>query len=568
MNDSTSQHISSLEEQTRQLQARLEAVIAERDAIAAERDAAARERDRAFAERDRLRKSYELVKEHYYLLKHRLTVAKAERVDTAQLELEFAETKAQLDKLVEELGGATPDPEPPEPKKKRPPKGRRNLSEQDDIPLERIELDDPALEGRAERIGFEESWYLGYRRGGRVRIVVARVKYKVEGEEVTYSTAEKPKTLLRRGLLAPSLIAHILVAKYCYGLPFHRQVELLRNEGLALDDGTMCRYAEYIGASLSPIVDACAKEAMESAFCLSTDATGIAIQPVKDKKQRKRQACARGHFFVVLADQDHVFFEYRRKQNSDVICEMFRGFKGYIQADAHSVYNALFRGEARSSPEDKAPNEVGCWSHCRTKFWESATVAKEPIALEALLRIRKLFELEEQWQKLPPARRLEMRQRVASVLVDSFFDWVTARFEEVQGTRGLLRSACGYAVRQKDALRRYLEDGRLKITNNHSERALRPIAVGRKAWLFCGSDDHAASAAILFSLIASCRLHHLDPEAYLTEVIRVMPYWPKERYLELAPKYWRDTRARLDPTQLAREFGPIDIPAPEPPPST
>jgi hypothetical protein len=297
---------------------------------------------------------------------------------------------------------------------------------------------------------------------------------------------------------------------------------------------------------------------------LSTDATGIAIQPVKDNdKPRSRQACSRGHFFVVLADQDHIFFEYQRKQNSDVICDMFRGFQGYIQADAHSVYNALFRGEARSGPEEKAPVEVGCWSHCRTKFWEAATATKEPVALEALLRIRKLFELEDKWQKLPPARRLEMRQQVASKLVDAFFEWVTARFDEVKFTRGLLRTACGYAVRQKDALRRYLTDGRLKITNNHSERALRAIAVGRKAWLFCGSDDHATSAANLLSLVASCKLHRLDPEAYLAEVIRVMPYWPRERYIELAPKYWSETRARLSSTQLALEFGPLDIPSAE-----
>ena len=554
MNESPVGTGSSLEEQVATLRAQLAATTAERDAAAAKLDAVT-------AERDKLKQSYERLKEHYYLLKHRLFVAKAERVDTRQLELEFAETGAQLDKLLEQLGGAAPDP--PEPKKKKPPKGRRNLSQADDMPLERIEIDDPTLEGRAERIGFEESWYLGYRRGGRVRIVVARVKYKVrDGDEQRFTVAEKPKTLLRRGLLAPSLNAHILVAKYCYGMPFHRQVALLGHEGVDIDDGTMCRYAEHIGASLAPIVEACAAEAKTTAFCLSTDATGVAIQPVKDDKQRKRQACKRGHFFVVLADQDHVFFEYQPKQNSDVICEMFRGFTGYIQADAHAVYNALFRGEARSSPEEGVPDEVGCWSHCRRKFWESATAAKEPVALEALLRMRKLFQLEEKWAKLPPSRRGKMREQIASKLVDAFFEWVTVRNDEVKHTRGLLRSACGYAVRQEQALRCYLKDGRLKMTNNHSEGALRPIAVGRNGWLFFGSDDHAKSAAVLFSLIASCKLHGLDPEAYFTEVIRVMPYWPSERYLELGPKYWRQTRDRLDSKQLEQEFGPLSVPEP------
>jgi transposase len=101
------------------------------------------------------------------------------------------------------------------------------------------------------------------------------------------------------------------------------------------------------------------------------------------------------------------------------------------------------------------------------------------------------------------------------------------------------------------------------MDNNAAERGLRPIAVGRKNWLFCGSDDHAQAAANLFSLIASAKLHRLDPELYLAELIRVMPLWPRDRYLELAPKYWKVTRERLDPPQLAAEFGPLTIPPPE-----
>lgn len=429
----------SLEQELVALRARLAEVATERDVAVAERDAAVAERAQLISERDKLRQAYERLKEQHFLLKHRIEVAKAERIDSRQLELEFAETKAQLDKLVELLGGQEPaDDEPPPVKKKRKPSGRRNLADAEHLPVERIELPDPVLEGNAERNGFEESWYLGRRRGGPIRIVVARVKYRLPGDEQTaekqFAVAPKPQTLMRRGLLAPSLIAYILVSKYCFGLPFHRLVSLLGNEGLELDDGTMCRYAEHIGASLGPIVDACAEEAKRTAFCLSTDATGVAIQPLKnDNKQR--QPCRKGHFFVVLADQDHVFFEYRSKQNGEIICEMFRGFSGYIQADAHAVHNALFRGEARSSPDEKAPDEVGCWSHCRTKFWEAATAAKEPVACEALLRIRKLFELEEAWVKLPPARRLQRRQQVASKLVDGFFEWVEARHDEVKCRR-------------------------------------------------------------------------------------------------------------------------------------
>jgi transposase len=178
-----------------------------------------------------------------------------------------------------------------------------------------------------ERIGFEESCRLGYRRGGPVRIVVARATYKIVDDTGKESlvTVDKPKELFRRGLLAPSLIAHILVAKYRFGIPFFRLSKMLSCEGLELDDSTTCRYAEDAGATLGVIVDACAAEAKKTAFCLATDATGVSIQP-EPLATGARQPCKKGHFFVILADKDHVFFEYKKKHTSDAVCDLFRGF--------------------------------------------------------------------------------------------------------------------------------------------------------------------------------------------------------------------------------------------------
>ena len=433
-----------------------------------------------------------------------------------------------------------------------------------------MELLDPSLEGHAERTGFEVSYRLAHRRGGPVRIVVARATYKVEkpvadaddDDEPVFElvTVKKPKELFERGLLAPSMIAHVVVQKFRWGLPFHRQALMLAAQGTKLDDGTMCRYAEDAGATLGCIVDACRKEANKS-FCLSTDATGVCIQP-QPRGDGRRQACRKGHFFVVLADHDYVFFEYQPKHTSAAVCEMFRGFSGYIQADAHAIYDAIFRGEARAGPEDTPPLEVGCWSHCRRKVWEAAVVTKDSASCEALLRIRKLFDLEETWAHLPPSQRHARRQLVSRPLVDEFFAWAAEQYARVKDTRGLVATAFGYAVRQQAPLRRFLDDGRLPLTNNHSERALRGIASGRRAWLFCGSDDHASAAANLLSLIASCELHRLDPELYLAEVIHVLPYWPRDRYLELAPKYWAATRARLLEAELALPLGHVTVPPP------
>jgi len=528
------------------------------------------------AERDKLRRAYEQLKEQLELLRRRIYQAKAERIDVTQLEIEFAEVKKEVDALATRIGDvetSVPEDAPPPgspPAKTRPkPTGRRNLAAED-MPEERVEILDPALEGVAERIGFEESFKLKKRRGGPVRMVVARAIYKVAcaggaadaTPAATVVTAAMPRELFPRGLLAPSMIAHIVVRKYRWGLPFHRLALMLAADGIKLDDGTMCRYAEDLGATLGCIVDAAAKEARETAFCLSTDATGVCIQPVPTGR---RQPCRKGHFFVVLADKDHVFFEYQPKHTSAAVCEMFRGFSGYIQADAHAVYDAVFRGEARGDPEGPAPQEVGCWSHARRKVWEAAVVTKDAGAREALLRMHKLFELEGSWATLPPSQRHARRQAVSRPLVDAFFTWAAEQYARVKDTRGLVATAFGYAVRQESGLRRFLDDGRLPMTNNHSERALRGIAVGRRSWMFFGSDDHASAAANLFSLIASCELHGLDPETYLAEIIHVLPYWPRSRYLELAPRYWAAARARIPERELAVEIGTITVPPPPPP---
>jgi transposase len=539
-------------------------------------------------ERDQLRQAYEQLRLELELLKRRIFVAKAERVDTAKLEAEFAGKLAALDQMGDKLQQVLDQtPPPPHKPKGNKPTGRRDLRKAT-LPEQRIELPDPKMEalcqsGQAERIGFEESCKLAWQRGGHVRLVVARVKYR-QLEQVPQttttttpiptapppplSTAPMPKETLSRCLAAPSLLAHILVDKYCDGLPLHRIQDRFARDGVPLDRGTMSRWAEEAGATFgATVVAAARKEALSTALCLATDATGICVQPIPTGK---RQPCRRGHFFVQIADQDHVFFEYTPKETSKVVGEMFRGFSGYVQADAKSVYDLLFTPLAerqKKLPDDGALDlgerqEVGCWSHARRRFWEAAT-AKSEVAREGLVRIGRLFDLEDKWRGRAPEQIHRLRNEFLRPHLDAFFDWATGEYDKVRTQRGLLRSALGYALRQRAALVRLLDDGRLVMDNNRSERQLRRVAVGRKAWLFCGSDDHATAAGHILSLIASARLHGLDPEAYLRDLFRVLAHWPRDRYLELAPKYWVHTRARLDPAQLLAEIGPLTIPQPQ-----
>lgn len=530
-----------------------------------------------------LESSHERLRLELELLKRRLFIAKAERVDTTQLEMEFAETLRKLDALGGalladdgETEAAPPPPGSGPPKSKPTPTGRRDLTK---LPIEevRIELSDPVLEdlvtrGLAERIGCEESATLTYQRGGLRRCVTARFKYQVKtpSGETTVETTPMPPRTFPRLLAAPSLLAHIIMQKFGAGMPLFRLEDQFRRDGCPIDRGTMCRWVEDAGATCgATVVHAMRAEALAASFCIATDATGVLVQPIRTH-EKVRQPCRRGHYFVLVADAGHVLFEYTPKETSQAVRELFRGFSGYLQADAKSVYDILFRAAdppPAAGGDDGGCIEVACHAHLRRKFWEAA-LAKSAVAREGLARISRIFELEASWRGRAPAEIHRLRAAHLRPHADAFFAWAALEHDKVRHQRGLLRSALGYAIRQKDALLRVFDDGRLLLDNNRSERALRgTVATGRKAWLFVGSDDHGQSAAHIFSLVSSCRHHRLDPEAYLRDLFRVLGHWPRDRYLELAPKFWAATRARLEPRELAMEFGPLTVPPPIGPPA-
>jgi transposase len=551
--------------------AQLEAALAVEKALTAELE----------RERDALTKSHERLRLELELLRKRMFVAKAERVDTTQLALEFAaklkaveEAAGTMDMLAAKRGEEVPSGGGESKLSKRKPSGRRKLS---DIPLDerRVEITDPLFEklvdeGKATRIGHEESYKLAWQRGGFRRLVIAKTKYRTvavdENGDAELETAQAPKELISRCLAATSLLAYLLIAKYFEGLPLFRLEQRLARDGVPIDRGTICRWMEHLGATFgATVIEAMRREALRTAFCISTDATGIAVQPARSEDRTERHPCRRGHYFVQIADRDAVFFEYTPQENSTSVAQMFAGFSGYVQADAKNVFDVLFElPEEDDTDTVDIRHEVACWSHARRKFWE-ATVAKSAVAREGLARISRIFELDGMWASLAPEARKRMRDNHLRPHVDAFFAWAEMEFEKVRQQRGLLRSAFGYALRQHEALCRFFDDGRLALDNNRSERALRAVAVGRKSWLFVGSDDHAVATGHLFTLVATARLHRLDPEAYIRDLIRVLPHWPNDRYIELAPKYWLATRARLVASEIEAELGALTIPAPIPP---
>ncbi|MEY4551620.1 MAG: hypothetical protein RL685_7815 [Pseudomonadota bacterium] len=534
-------------------------------------------------ERDRLRASHERLRQELELFKRRLFIAKAERADTRQLELEYAQKLRELDQLAGTLGMAkTPvvvedDAPASDGKRRGKRKGNRGTGRRDlrALPLEeeRIVISDPHLEalveqGKVVRHGLEETCKLAHKRGGKRRVVIARVRYKTvdAAGDTDVITTTMPEQMLPGAIAAPSLVANVIMENIGKGMPLFRIEDDSARNGLPLDRGSLSRWKKTVGDRLTrSVVQAMRQHAVATAFCIATDATSICVQPIPN--DRTRQPCKKGHFLVQIADRDHILFDYLERETSDAIYARFRGFTGYGQADAKSVFNLLFADEAtlKASQHDVEHDgcervEVGCWYHARRRFWEAA-VAKNPVGREGLMRIGRIFELDESWKKKPPSEIKHLRTTYLRPHMLAFFSWLEQQRPEFKDQRGLVRTALEYAHNHCDALLRFFDDGRLVLTNNGAERAFKSVATGRKAWLFCGSDDHAKSTAALFSLVSSARLHRIDPEEYLRCLIRLVPLWPVERMLELSPLFWSQTRARLDAEALAAEFGPIAIPA-------
>lgn len=499
--------------------------------------------------------------------KRKLFGTKSERGGTSELQLrlgglldEQATLQKQLDALLAKNAATpaaepAPPPVPPEPRPK--PKGRRDLSVST-LPVVEVKFEDAKLAAQGKLIGFEPSRELMFVRGSFKILLKLTAKYELPSASgTTVLGVEAPKKLLPRTMMHTSLLAHVASQKFALGVPHYRLEQHMTGQGLDLDRSTMCRGVDELGNTLgATVVHAMFRDAMENSSVLSTDATGAAIQP-GPRDGGPKQACNKGHFFTIVSDCDHVLFAYVPKHTQEAVAKLFFGYRGFLQSDASSVYNILDHGAPNES--DQTVTLVGCWAHCRRYFFEAA-ICKYATGVEGLTRIRAMYAEDNKLKKLPPGQRKLLRDQFVLPLMDEFFAWVHTAARLTPG-RNLATKALGYTLNQEQELRRVLLDGRLPMDNTRSERALRKIVVGRKNWMFYGSDTHAEGAAALFTLIASCRLHKLDPEAYLDEVARVLPYWPRKRYLELAPKSWAATRAKLDAEELEKPIGVITVPS-------
>lgn len=492
-------------------------------------------------ERDRYRKLYLEALERCRMLERGLIGQKSERLpaNESQLALQV------LGELLDARNAPTQEPEiPPEPKvqhipahERRPPTGRQVLPEH--LPRVEIEVlpDEVQREGldAFERIGEEVSEVLERRPASMVVLRIRRPKFvrkeRERNAETKVMTALPIDLPIERGLAGPGLLADTIVRRWGDHLPTNRLEKIYAREGVHLARSTICGWHDRLAELVRPLIDAMWADAMASPY-LCTDATGVLVQA--------SERCRRSHFWVVVAPERHVLFRFTPKHNKDAVQGILGQYSGYLVADAHSVYDHLYASGNVA--------EVACWAHTRRYFFK--TISSEPErAREALALIGQLFRIERDLVGKTSKQRKRIRQAKSKPIVESFFRWC-----ENQATRALddtpLAKGLGYTLNQRSALMRFLDDGRLPLDNNISERELRREAVGRKNWLFVGNDDAGEINATFVTLIASCQLHGIEPWAYLRDLLCVLPRWPHSRVLELAPLYWRETLEKEDAQQL------------------
>ena len=335
--------------------------------------------------------------------------------------------------------------------------------------------------------------------------------------------AAKPPQPIDKGLPGPGLLAQVITSKYGDHTPLYRQEDILARHGVTLSRATLCGWMARAAERLTPLYELMI-ERVQSSKIIWTDDTTV---PVWDPTL---PATRTGRFWVYIGDDRNPFctYDFTPRHTRDGPERFLSNFRGYLQADAFTGYDRLCAG----------PDviRVACWAHARRKFYECRTTAPV-LAHEALARIRQLYRIETGCRALPADERQAIRERDAVPLLEAFEAWLDEQSRQVL-PKSPLGKAIAYARNQWPDLQTYTRDGALSIDNNLAERTLRAQAIGRKNYLFVGSDRGGRTAAILYSVVGSCTRLDGDPFAYLKDVLERLPTQPAERLGELLPDAW------------------------------
>jgi transposase len=381
--------------------------------------------------------------------------------------------------------------------------------------------------------------------------VIQHVREKVSCRDCeTISQAPAPFHVIPRGWAGPSLLAMILFEKYGQHQPLNRQAERYAREGVELSLSTLADQVGHCAVALAPLVERLRAYVMSAERLHGDDTTVPVLARGKTDTARSWVYVRDDRPFGGTGPPAAMFY-YSRDRTGSHVHEHLEGWSGILQADAYSGYNKLYAADRQPAPI----LEAACWSHGRRKFFvladiETAAQARakgekpaivSPLALEAVRRIDALFDIERTINGKSPEERLAVRREQSAPLVADLHAWMREHRAGLSGKNDVAK-AMDYMLKRWAAFARFLEDGRICLTNNAAERALRGIALGRKSWLFAGSDRGGQRAAVMYALIVTAKMNDVDPQAWLADVLARIADHPASRLDELLPWNWKQLR--------------------------
>jgi transposase len=348
----------------------------------------------------------------------------------------------------------------------------------------------------------------------------------------TVVTAPKPMQPIEKGLPGPGLLSHVVVSKYADHQPLNRQEQMLRRQRVNLSRKTMCDWMRQCADLLTPLFDEMKRRVLSSKV-VQTDDTPVGVLDPELTRTKT------GRIWTYVGDGDHPYtvYDYTPSRSRDGPDEFMQGFNGYLQADAYSGYDELYKDPRRDV------TEVACWAHTRRKFYEAQTSdLMRSMVMLAYIRLLYDVEREARDRALDSAGRLSLRREKSVPILEDIEAYLKREKNQVlpKSPEG---QAIAYALSNWSALIRYCEDGDLEIDNNGAERSLRGIAVGRKNWMFFGSDNGGRTAAILTSFTTTCKRLDIDPFTYLRDIFNRISAHKISRIEELLPDKWKAARA-------------------------
>ncbi len=342
----------------------------------------------------------------------------------------------------------------------------------------------------------------------------------------TLIQGEAPQRVVPKGLASSALLTQVMVDKYLDHQPLYRQSERMAREGVDIERSTLAGWVGQVSTLISPLVDAIGKHVKSGHHIYADDTTAPTLKPGKGKTQT-------GRYWTYVRDgrdwnenaPPAVWLHYSEDRKSLHPTSHLKGYAGSLQTDAYAGYNDVYH---------KGVAFTGCWAHVRRKFYDITQAGPSPIAEQAITTIQQLYTIEKAIKNKPPDVRQQVRQQQSMPILDELYTWLQATLRTLSKGSGLSK-AVRYALNQWEGLVAYTRNGRASIDNNTAEHSLRPIALGRKNYLFAGSVAGGQRAAALYSLLSTAKLNGLNPSQYLTAVLKRIGQHPINQIDELLP---------------------------------